>query len=338
MTSTDLGLPTVPERQKHLLEVRGLHVGFRRHGGGGTVVDGVDLDLEMGKTLCLVGESGSGKSVTALALMGLLGRTAQVGGSVRFDGRELVGLPESRMREVRGNDIAMIFQEPMSSLNPLIRIGDQIAESVRLHRHASVAAAKRRAVELLELVGISAPQRRMTDYPHQLSGGMRQRVMIAIALACDPKLLIADEPTTALDVTIQAQILELMRELQSELGMALLLITHDLGVVAETADRVAVMYAGQIVEQASAEQLFGDPRHPYTQALLASIPRMGSSYRTERLTAIRGVVPSPADWPAGCRFAARCDFATLHRIENAPPLIERGDRVVRCWREQEEAS
>ncbi|ADB48569.1 ABC transporter ATP-binding protein [Conexibacter woesei] len=313
-----------------LLTVERLDVRFRTAGGWTQVVDGVDLTVGAGETLCVVGESGSGKSVTALALMGLLDAgAARVEGRIDFGGRDLAALSERDWQRVRGNDVAMIFQEPMSSLNPVLRIGDQIAESVLLHSDADKAAADRRAVELLRLVGIPAPERRARDYPHQLSGGMRQRVMIAIALSCSPRLLIADEPTTALDVTIQAQILELIGELRERLEMAVLLITHDLGVVAETADRVAVMYAGKIVEQGDVKAVFEDPQHPYTAALLRAIPVLGSTY-AEPLYAIPGTVPSPGGWPDGCRFAARCEHVHAACAQD-PPAFARGSHFARCW-------
>ncbi|HST37945.1 MAG TPA: ABC transporter ATP-binding protein [Conexibacter sp.] len=313
-----------------LLTVERLDVSFRTATGWTRVVEQVDLTVRGGETVCLVGESGSGKSVTALALMGLLDPgAARVGGSIRLGGRDLLQLAERDWQRVRGNDVAMIFQEPMSSLNPVLRIGDQIAESVLLHEPVDAKAAGRRAVELLELVGIPDPQRRARDYPHQLSGGMRQRVMIAIALSCSPRLLIADEPTTALDVTIQAQILELIGELRERLQMAVLLITHDLGVVAETADRVAVMYAGRIVERAEVKALFEDPQHPYTSSLLRAIPLLGSSYE-EPLYAIPGTVPSPGRRPSGCRFAPRCEHA-FEACSQDPPAFARGTHLARCW-------
>ncbi len=314
-----------------LLTVTDLAVSFPARTGTIRAVDGVDLTVRRGETLCVVGESGSGKSVTALAVMGLLDRSgADVRGSIVLDGRELLTLDERAWRTVRGNDVAMIFQEPMSSLNPVQRIGDQIAEAVVLHQDVDRAQAGRRAVELLELVGIPAAERRARDYPHQLSGGMRQRVMIAIALSCNPKLLVADEPTTALDVTIQAQILALVQELRERLGMAVMLITHDLGVVAETADRVAVMYAGRVVETGAVAEVFERPLHPYTRALMRAIPVMGSTY-AQPLYAIRGTVPSPTQWPGGCRFAPRCDEA-FERCGEDPPAFGAPERNARCWR------
>jgi oligopeptide/dipeptide ABC transporter ATP-binding protein len=287
-----------------LLRVRDLRTWFHTDDGIVRAVDGVSFDVRRGETVGIVGESGCGKSVTALSIMGLVARPAgriEAGSLIELHGNEepenLATAPEVRMRRVRGNDIGMIFQEPMTSLNPVFRVGDQIGESLRKHRGLPAAEARNRAVELLDLVGIPDPAQRVDEYPHQLSGGMRQRVMIAMALACDPKLLIADEPTTALDVTIQAQILELLQRLQEELGMAIILITHDMGVVAETCDRVVVMYAGQVVEEGPVDDIFHDPRHPYTQGLLGSIPSVDR--RVGRLTVIPGLVPSPTDWPTG---------------------------------------
>jgi peptide/nickel transport system ATP-binding protein len=301
-------------------------------------VDGMSFSVRAGETLAIVGESGSGKSITSLSIMRLLpkriGRITN--GSIRLRGRNLVELGEREMRAIRGNDIGMIFQEPMTSLNPVHTIGQQIAEVVRQHQHLSKAKARERAVEMLELVGIPEPRRRADNYPHQMSGGMRQRAMIAMALACNPSLLIADEPTTALDVTIQAQILELMRGLQKELGMAIIFITHDLGVVAEMADRVVVMYAGQLVETAPVAALFAKPLMPYTAGLMQSIPRIGSSLHKQKLHAIAGYVPLLAHLPSGCRFRTRCDFATAACAEVEPELEDAGGgRGVRClrWRE-----
>ncbi len=315
-----------------LLDVRGLQTHFFTRAGVARAVDGVSFTIDAGETLAIVGESGCGKSVTAFSLLRLTadppGRI--VGGEVLFEGQDLLKLPEPEMRSVRGDRIAMIFQEPMTSLNPVLTIGDQIAESVMLHRKVSKRAAEDRAVELLELVGIPEPRRRLGEFPHRLSGGMRQRAMIAMALACEPRLLIADEPTTALDVTIQAQILDLLDELKTRTGMAVLLITHDLGVVAQHSQRVAVMYAGKVVEQAVTAELFAQPRHPYTQGLLASIPRAGAT--TERLTEIPGIVPALNDMPAGCAFAPRCSQVMDRCRQSAPPLVAIGaSRTVACF-------
>ena len=316
-----------------LLEVHALRTRFATDEGEFAAVDGVDFAVEAGHTLAIVGESGCGKSVTALSIMGLVpqppGRIA--GGSVQFEGRELVGLPLREMQDLRGNGMAMIFQEPMSSLNPAFTIGEQIVEGLLRHRGLSRAEAAERALAMLEKVRIPAPAQRFHEHPHKLSGGMRQRAMIAMALACEPRLLIADEPTTALDVTIQAQILDLMRALQQETGTAIILITHDLGVVAEVADDVVVMYAGQVVEQAPVAVLFEEPQHPYTVGLLGSIPRLHGEQ--QRLAAIEGQVPSPLRLPAGCRFAERCPFADAHCHRSAPPLQSLGDgQRVACWK------
>jgi len=318
-----------------LLEVTDLRTYFETEDGVARAVDGVSFAIERGEVLGIVGESGSGKSVTSLSIMGLIpeppGRIMP-GSSIRLRGRDLVGLPPSEMRRIRGNDIAMIFQEPMTSLNPVYPVGDQIAEAVRVHRPVSKRDARARAVELLRLVGIPAPEQRAADYPHQLSGGMRQRVMIAMALACEPDLLIADEPTTALDVTIQAQILELLAGLRERLGMAILLITHDLGVVAEVCDRVVVMYAGRVMEQGSVRQIFENPRHPYTRVLLRAIPRLGE--RTDRLAVIPGNVPSPAEWPHGCRFHPRCPYGWELCVQAEPELFDAAPgHGSRCWLE-----
>lgn len=323
-------------RAAPLMEVRDLRVAFRTDAGLAHAVDGVSFQIEPGEIVGIVGESGSGKSVTSLSLLGLVpsppGEILE-GSSIRFRGEELVGASTKRLRQVRGNEIAMIFQEPMTSLNPVMTVGAQIAEPLRLHRRKSRREARARAVELLREVGIADPEARASAYPHQLSGGMRQRVMIAIALACEPDLLIADEPTTALDVTIQAQILELIESLRDRHGMAVLLITHDLGVVAETCDRVLVMYAGEIVEEGPVEAIFRDPRHPYTEGLLGAIPHLGRP--VERLTVIPGTMPSPTNWPPACRFHTRCPFAHELCRTTAPPTTPTGPGAsVACWLEE----
>jgi peptide/nickel transport system ATP-binding protein len=316
-----------------LLEVRNLHTRFATDEGEFAAVDDVGFVVADGRTLAIVGESGSGKSVTALSIMGLVpdppGRIA--GGSIRFEGRELVGLPARAMQDLRGNGMAMIFQEPMSSLNPAFTIGEQIVEGLLRHRPIARSEATARALAMLEKVRMPAPQQRLHEYPHKLSGGMRQRAMIAMALACEPRLLIADEPTTALDVTIQAQILDLMRRLQQELHTAIILITHDLGVVAEVADEVLVMYAGRVVEHAPVKALFETPQHPYTVGLLGSIPRLHGEQR--RLASIEGQVPSPLHLPAGCRFAERCPFADAKCRSEVPPLRALGaSHAAACWK------
>ncbi len=314
-----------------LLEVRGLVTEFRTRAGLLRAVDGVSFSIAAGETLALVGESGCGKSVTAFSLMRLVadppGRIAA--GEVLFEGRDLLKLPEAELRAVRGDRVAMIFQEPMTSLNPVMTVGEQIVEAIRQHRPVSRREALARAVALLEEVRIPDAARRAADYPHRLSGGMRQRVMIAMALACEPRLLIADEPTTALDVTIQAQVLDLIDALKARLGMAVLLITHDLGVVAQHAQRVAVMYAGRIVEQADTGTLFAAPAHPYTEGLLASIPRPGE--RTARLREIPGMVPSLAEMPPGCAFAPRCARAMARCAGERPSLEAHGGARVACF-------
>jgi len=303
-----------------LIEICDLRVTFHGDDGRTThAVDAVDLTVPNRTTLGLVGESGCGKSVTSLAIMGLLPKqSAEITGSIRFDGFDLLNVPDQTLRDLRGNRLAMIFQEPMTSLNPSFTIGDQIIETILRHRGGTRNAARRRAIELLRRVHIPSPEKRIDEYPHKLSGGMRQRVMIAMALACDPHLLIADEPTTALDVTLQAQILDLMRELKAQSGAAIILITHDLGVVAEICDEVAVMYAGEIVERASVDELFANPQHPYTVGLLGSIPRLGR--QTSHLATIEGMVPNMANPPPGCRFAARCPFAKSTCVAAPPPL------------------
>ena len=314
-----------------LLEVRDLRTSFTVEGGELFAVDGVSFALEAGRTLALVGESGCGKSVTALSIMGLIAPPGRVMGEIRFDGADLIAASAAAMRELRGNRLSMIFQEPMTSLNPAFTIGEQIVEGILRHQPLSRADAKERTIEMLRRVHIPSPERRFADYPHRLSGGMRQRVMIAMALACAPKLLIADEPTTALDVTIQAQILDLMRTLREETGTAIILITHDLGIVAELAHEVAVMYAGRIVERARVETLFARPQHPYTVGLLGSIPRL--DLEQDRLPAIEGLVPNPLERVPGCRFHPRCPFAIERCRREEPPLLPIDDaQVSACWR------
>ncbi len=317
-----------------LLEVKDLRTEFPTRRGVVRAVDNVTFSVDAGETVAVVGESGSGKSVTSLSIMRLLQAPGHVAnGSITFDGKDLLALSEKEMQQVRGGQISMIFQEPMTSLNPVYRVGDQIVEAIRLHTSMSKQDAWTRAVEMLRVVGIPSPEERARDYPHQMSGGMRQRVMIAMALSCNPKLLIADEPTTALDVTIQAQILDLIYNLREEFNMGVLLITHDLGVVSEVADRVVVMYCGQVVEQSPVDQLFEQPLHPYTLGLLDSIPRLEDD-DSERLFMIRGQVPNPLDMPPGCPFSDRCDrcmdvcrtrMPELREIEGQP------GRSVRCF-------
>jgi peptide/nickel transport system ATP-binding protein len=326
-----------------VLEVKNLQTVFFTNSGLFKAVDDVSFEVRRGETLAIVGESGCGKSVSALSIMRLVpdppGRI--VGGTVLLEGTDLLALNEARMRQIRGNRISMIFQEPMTSLNPVMRIGDQIAEAVRLHRSMTAKETWDKAVEMLRLVRIPEPARRAQEYPHQLSGGMRQRAMIAMALACRPALLIADEPTTALDVTIQAQILTLVLDLQKELGMGLILITHDLGVVAQTAQRVIVMYAGKKVEEADVETLFESPRHPYTRGLMASIPAvLNSGAKTDaRLAEIPGTVPSLTGLPPGCAFAPRCSLAIPRCRQEYPPLQDwGGGHFAACWRAAETAA
>jgi peptide/nickel transport system ATP-binding protein len=310
---------------EHLLDIRGLKTHFATDDGMVHAVDGVDLHIDEGETLGVVGESGCGKSVTAFTVMGLLQIPPAriVAGEILWRGRDLLKLGADEMRALRAKEIAMVFQEPMTSLNPVYSVGEQIAEVVRLHDKLGRRAALDRAVEMLKLVRIPNPARRVNDYPHQFSGGMRQRVMIAMALSCNPKLLIADEPTTALDVTIQAQILDLLGDLKSKMGMAVMLITHAMGVIAETAQRVVVMYAGKVVEEATVEELFRAPRHPYTQGLIRSIPRLDmAATKKQRLEAIAGVVPSLLEPPVGCRFAPRCPHAMPECTAATPPLRE----------------
>jgi peptide/nickel transport system ATP-binding protein len=322
---------------QELLRVSGLTTAFPARGGGTvSAVDDVSFTVGRGETVCVVGESGSGKSVTSLSVMRLIenegGRITS--GEISFEGRDLAKLDQNAMRRIRGSELGMIFQEPMTALNPVFTVGDQIAESVLLHTDSNKKQAWDRALEMLRLVEISDPGVRAKQYPHQLSGGLRQRVMIALALACDPKLLIADEPTTALDVTIQAQILDLLRDLKDRLGMSLLLITHDMGVAAETADRIVVMYAGKVIEQAGVANVFDAPHHPYTQGLLASIPGRKVS-RGGRLHAIAGTIPALSDMPSGCRFHPRCPFARDVCQAEQPVLREIDGRLVACVRADE---
>ncbi len=309
-----------------LLEVENLQTHFRTPDGINRAVDGLSFSVEAGETVAIVGESGCGKSVTSMSILRLIPEPpGKISGSIRFNGRDLLTMSDKEMRAVRGNEISMIFQEPMTSLNPVLTVGRQIGETLRLHQGMSAAQAEARAIEMLKLVGIPSPERRVKEYPHQLSGGMRQRVMIAIALACNPKLLIADEPTTALDVTIQAQILDLMRDLKRTVGAAIVIITHDLGVVAEVAERVIVMYAGRKVEEAAVGDLFSNPRHPYTKGLLGSMPKLGSSLDSEetRLQEIPGLVPSLKRKIDGCVFASRCPEKTDLCTKVAPGLEEK---------------
>jgi oligopeptide/dipeptide ABC transporter ATP-binding protein len=318
----------------HLLEVKNLQTHFQTRAGTVRAVDGVSFDLDRGELLGLVGESGCGKSVTALSIMRLVAPPGRVvGGEILFEGEDLLKFSESRMRAIRGDDVAMIFQDPMTSLNPVFKVGEQIAEALRLHRGMNRKQARAAAIEAMQEVSIPDPARRADDYPHQLSGGMRQRVMIAMALACDPKLLIADEPTTALDVTIQAQILELLNELRRTRELAVLLITHDLGVVAEVADRVAVMYTGRIVEESPVNELFARPKHPYTEGLLRSVPKLtvAEVEKVERLQSIEGVVPKLTELPDGCHFAPRCPHRMPRCTAEEIPLYPLAGGVeVRC--------
>ena len=320
------------DESKSVLTVRNLRTHFFVDGGTALAVDGVSFDVAAGETLALVGESGCGKSVTALSILRLVpdppGRIVE--GEIILNGQSILGLSDSAMRRLRGNAVSMIFQEPMTALNPVFRVGNQIAAILRLHQGLAFKEARARAVELLDKVGIPSPEERIDDYPHQMSGGMRQRGMIAMALACNPSLLIADEPTTALDVTIQAQILDLLKQLQAETDMAVLLITHDLGIVAETADRVAIMYAGQLVEQAPVRGLFNAPKHPYTQGLFASLPKLSDT--RERLETIAGQVPAATAFPPGCRFHPRCPRCMDVCKRTAPRTLDAApDHTVACW-------
>ncbi|HOC07130.1 MAG: ABC transporter ATP-binding protein [Bacillota bacterium] len=314
-----------------LLEVNNLKTHFHTAKGIVPAVDGVDFSVSQGETLGLVGESGCGKSVTALSIMGLVpSPPGKVTGKILFDGRDVLSLSEKEMRRLRGNEMAMIFQEPMSALNPVLTIGEQIAEAIRLHQDIEGRDLEERTIDMMQLVGISMPEKRFRDYPHQLSGGMRQRVLIAMALSCNPKLLFADEPSTALDVTIQAQILELLKQLRTDIDTAIVLISHDLGVIAEMADRVIVMYAGKFVEEASVNDLFHNPLHPYTEGLLLSVPRLDKPVK--RLRPITGSVPDLLDLPAGCSFHPRCSYAKDICRQQSPILKSLGaGRRVSCW-------
>ncbi|MFD2368606.1 ABC transporter ATP-binding protein [Brevibacillus sp. GCM10020057] len=312
-----------------ILEVEQLRTRFRTDSGVVSVVDGVDFSIRAGETLGVVGESGCGKSVTSLSIMRLLPPNGISEGTIRFNGKDVLGLSEKEMQRVRGNEIAMIFQEPMTSLNPLHTVGRQIEEAVMLHRKVSKSKAKERAIAMLKAVGMPRAEEIYGEYPHQLSGGMRQRVMIAMAMSCDPKLIIADEPTTALDVTIQAQILDLMRDLKEKTGTSIMLITHDLGVVAEMCDRVIVMYAGQVVEETDVDTLFESPKHPYTIGLMNSIPELDDE--REYLDTIPGAVPLPQQMPKGCRFAPRCAKAMQICHEQPPELLQLDRTKCRCW-------
>jgi peptide/nickel transport system ATP-binding protein len=320
-----------------LLDISDLRTSFKTDAGYLNAVSGVSLTVKPGETVGLVGESGCGKSVTSLSIMRLLPPTAKIEGSIKFNGTDLLSLKESEVRKYRGNEISMIFQEPMTALNPVLRIEDQISEPLRVHHNLSKRQLRERVLELLNSVGIPRPDQIAREYPHQLSGGMRQRVMIAMAMACEPKLLIADEPTTALDVTVQAQILDLLRHLQEKNNMAVLLITHDLGVVAEMCERVVVMYAGKVVEEADVRTLFRSPKHPYTTGLLNSLPKITGE--RERLKPIKGNVPSLANMPAGCRFAPRCPLATDICRTEQPPLTQlAANHRVSCWLAEGETS
>lgn len=325
------------EKMEHLLQVEQLSVGFTNGEKSVRVIDDLSFSLEKGETLGIVGESGSGKSVTSLAIMGLLPvNTARVSGRVLLGGEDLLALPARKMQDIRGNKLSMIFQEPMTSLNPIKTCGEQIMEPMFLHQHIHKKEAKEKAIDLLRLCGIPDPEQRFHEYPHQMSGGMRQRVMIAMALACNPQLLIADEPTTALDVTIQAQILELMKDIKRRQSMSIIMITHDLGIVADFCDRVLIFYTGQVVESAPVKELFSTPLHPYTQGLIRALPKISED--VERLEAIEGMVPDADEMPKGCHFHPRCPYAVERCRQEAPPLMDLGGgRCVRCFKVMEEA-
>ena len=321
----------------NILEIKNMHTYFFTDNGTVKSVDGVDIELERGKTLGIVGESGSGKSVTALSLMGLLtGTTGKVvEGEILLDGQDILKMSDEERRKMRGKDIAMVFQEPMTSLNPVMKIGAQVMENITLHQNVSKEQAKQLTIDILKKTGLPRVERIVNEYPFQLSGGQRQRVMIAMALVCNPKILIADEPTTALDVTIQAQILDLMNQLKKDIGTSIIFITHDLGVVAEVCDEVVVMYCGRVVEKANVYDLFENPSHPYTEGLLASIPKMG--VEVDELDSIPGNVPNPKYMPEGCKFAPRCKYATDICREKEPGFFELGNgHVSRCWRCQKQ--
>lgn len=314
-----------------LLSVSDLQIQFQTKKGLNTAVDGISFSVGKGEILGIVGESGCGKSVTSMSILRLLGSNARISnGSIKLDGKELLSLTEDEMCRIRGNEIAMIFQDPMTALNPTMTIGEQLIEPLMIHQGYKKKDAWKEAIEVLKKVGIAAPEKRMKEYPHQLSGGMRQRVMIAMAVSCMPKLLIADEPTTALDVTIQAQILELMMELRQKLNTAIILITHDMGVVAETADNILVLYAGRVVEYGSVKAIFNTPKHPYTEGLLSSIPPLEED--VEELNTIEGAVPAPGQMPSGCRFSPRCPYASERCKKEQPSMYQAGDAIVSCFK------